>query len=89
MGFSSTDDQAWDDLLPRALAHPLFGQTTLADAKALLLFIQAPPNALKMRQVRKWLCALEAKATQANIFWNVTVNPENGSKIALTVMARA
>lgn len=89
MGFSSTDDQAFDGLLPRALAHPLFGDTTLAKAKALLLCIQAPPSALKIRQVRKWVCALEAKATEAPVFWNVTVNPENDSKTALTVLARA
>lgn len=89
MGFSSTGDQALDGLLPRALAHPLFGKTKLADTKALLLCIQAPPSELKMTQVRKWVCALEAKASKANTFWNVTVNPENGSKISLTVLARA
>jgi cell division protein FtsZ len=89
MGFSSTDDQAFDELLPRALAHPLFGATTLANAKALLLCIQAPPSALQMTQVKKWVCALEAKASKAAVFWNVTANPDNGSKTALTVLARA
>lgn len=89
MGFSSTDGSALDELLPRALAHPLFSRTPLADAKTVLLSIQAPPSALNMTQVVDWVSALEIKAMKAHILWNVTVNLENRSKISLTVLARA